>query len=129
MYLSTTFAAILATVFVTAVKGSPLAPRAIGPFDGLATYYEPNGGTGACGGAIQNTDLAVAIGSGHWDSGSHCGQTMTVTFNGASVQVTVADLCPGCQGDNGIDLTPAAIAAIDPNYINNGVDSVTWSIA
>ncbi|KAJ7679211.1 RlpA-like double-psi beta-barrel-protein domain-containing protein-containing protein [Mycena polygramma] len=122
MYFSKTFTALFATVLATAVN-------AIGPFDGLATYYEPNGGTGACGWAIQNSDFAVAIGSGHWDGGSHCGNSMTVSFNGATVQATVADLCPGCQGDNGIDLTPAAIAAIDPNYVNNGVDSVTWSVA
>ncbi|KAJ6507703.1 RlpA-like double-psi beta-barrel-protein domain-containing protein-containing protein [Mycena vitilis] len=94
----------------------------------IATYYNPDGGLGACGWAIQNSDFAVAIGAGHWDNGAHCGRTMTVTFNGATVQATVADLCPGCQGDNGIDLTPGAIGAIDPNYVNNGVDSVTWSV-
>ncbi|KAJ7679217.1 RlpA-like double-psi beta-barrel-protein domain-containing protein-containing protein [Mycena polygramma] len=119
-------------------------PRVI-TYSRVATYYDPDGGLGACGWAIQNSDLAVAIGAGHWDNGAHCGHTMTVTcelaaffsspnninicsVNGATVQATVADLCPGCQGDNGIDLTPGAIGAIDPNYVNNGVDSVTWSV-
>ncbi|KAJ7679166.1 RlpA-like double-psi beta-barrel-protein domain-containing protein-containing protein, partial [Mycena polygramma] len=93
-----------------------------------ATYYDPNGGTGACGWTIQNWDYAVAIGAGHWDGGTHCGQTMTVNYNGASIQVTVADLCPGCQGSNGIDLTSGAIAGLDGNYVNDGVIGVTWSI-
>ncbi|KAJ7679215.1 Non-catalytic module family EXPN protein [Mycena polygramma] len=129
MYFAKTVTALLATVLATGVKGSPLVSRAIGPFDGLATYYDPNGQIGAYGFPIQNSDLAVAIGPAHWDNGSHCGQTLTVTLNGVSIQVTVADLCPGCQGDNGIDLTPAAMGGIDPNYVNNGVDNVTWSIA
>ncbi|KAJ7258239.1 hypothetical protein C8J57DRAFT_1073813, partial [Mycena rebaudengoi] len=84
-----------------------------------ATYYDPNGGTGACGSTLQNWDMIVALGSAHWDSGSH--------YGGASIQVTVQDLCPGCQGTNGIDLSEGAMAALDSNYINDGVISVVWS--
>ncbi|KAF8179966.1 hypothetical protein K438DRAFT_1543637, partial [Mycena galopus ATCC 62051] len=80
-----------------------------------ATYYYPNGGTGACGGTIQNGDMAVAIGQDNWDNGAHCGATMTVTckpfpanHGGTTIYVTVEDLCPGCQGSNGIDLTQGA---------------------
>ncbi|KAJ7805989.1 hypothetical protein B0H14DRAFT_2382194, partial [Mycena olivaceomarginata] len=54
-----------------------------------ATYYDPNGGTGACGSVLQNKDFIVALGTGNWAGGAHCGQT---------VNVTVQDLCPGCQG-------------------------------
>ena len=46
-----------------------------------------------------------------------------------TIQVTVQDLCPGCQGANGIDLSEGAMAALDPNYINDGVISVVWSFA
>ncbi|KAF8124262.1 RlpA-like double-psi beta-barrel-protein domain-containing protein-containing protein, partial [Mycena galopus ATCC 62051] len=92
-----------------------------------ATYYYPNGGTGACGGTIQNGDMAVAIGQDNWDNGAHCGATMTVTYGGTTIYVTVEDLCPGCQGSNGIDLTQGAFAAMDPNWANDGVDTVTWS--
>ncbi|KAJ7257088.1 RlpA-like double-psi beta-barrel-protein domain-containing protein-containing protein [Mycena rebaudengoi] len=92
-----------------------------------ATYYDPNGRTGACGSTLQNWDMIVALGSGHWDSGSHCGQTITVTYGSASIQVTVQDLCPGCQGSNGLDFSEGAMAALDSNYINDGVISVTWS--
>ncbi|KAJ6535554.1 hypothetical protein B0H19DRAFT_1271297 [Mycena capillaripes] len=49
-------------------------------YDGIATYYLPNGGIGACGGApLGNNDLVVALGAGHWNGGSHCGETMTVS--------------------------------------------------
>ncbi|KAJ6479597.1 hypothetical protein C8R45DRAFT_793338, partial [Mycena sanguinolenta] len=74
-----------------------------------ATSYYPNGGYGACGWTIENSDMAVAIGSGNWDGGTHCGETMAVTYGSTTICVTVADLCPGCQGANGIALTPGAM--------------------
>ncbi|KAJ7879395.1 RlpA-like double-psi beta-barrel-protein domain-containing protein-containing protein, partial [Mycena leptocephala] len=92
-----------------------------------ATYYFPDGGFGACGWQIQNSDFAVALGEAHYDGGSHCGSTVTVQYNGNTINVVVADLCPGCQGTDGIDLTSGAMAALDPNYINDGAISVTWS--
>ncbi|KAJ7199040.1 RlpA-like double-psi beta-barrel-protein domain-containing protein-containing protein [Mycena pura] len=96
-------------------------------FNGLATFYDPNGGFGACGSPLQNGDFIVALGEANWDGGAHCGQTVNVQFQGRSFQVTVQDLCPGCQGANGIDLAEGAMAALDPNYINDGVISVVWS--
>jgi hypothetical protein len=47
----------------------------------VATYYDPNGGTGACPPypVINNGDMAVAIGAGHWNGGAYCGKTMKVT--------------------------------------------------
>ncbi|KAJ6479591.1 hypothetical protein C8R45DRAFT_1216172 [Mycena sanguinolenta] len=100
-----------------------------GGVNGLATYYFPDGNFGACGWQIQNWDMAVAIGSGNWNGGSHCGATMTVTYGSTTIQVTVADLCPGCQGANGIDLTQGAMAAMDPDFFDHGVDSVVWSVS
>ncbi|KAK7018354.1 RlpA-like double-psi beta-barrel-protein domain-containing protein-containing protein [Favolaschia claudopus] len=97
-------------------------------FTGLATYYDPNGGTGACGSVLQNSDFIVALGSGHYDGGAHCGKTVTVTYQGRTISVTVADLCPGCQGANGIDLSEGAMAALDSNYINDGVITVQWTL-
>ncbi|KAJ6484753.1 RlpA-like double-psi beta-barrel-protein domain-containing protein-containing protein [Mycena sanguinolenta] len=94
-----------------------------------ATYYDPNGGTGACGSVLQNSDFIVALGTGNWAGGAHCGQTVNVQYKSATIQVTVQDLCPGCQGANGIDLSEGAMAALDPNYINDGVISVVWSFA
>ncbi|KAJ7465853.1 hypothetical protein B0H11DRAFT_1733636, partial [Mycena galericulata] len=42
------------------------------------TYYQPNGGLGACGEPLQNSDFIVALGAGHYNEGSHCGQTISV---------------------------------------------------
>ncbi|KAJ7862807.1 RlpA-like double-psi beta-barrel-protein domain-containing protein-containing protein, partial [Mycena olivaceomarginata] len=92
-----------------------------------ATYYQPNGGFGACGEPLQNSDFIVALGAGHYNEGSHCGQTISVEYNGNQIEVTVADLCPGCQGDNGIDLSEGAMAELDANYVQDGVISVTWA--
>ncbi|KAJ7924733.1 RlpA-like double-psi beta-barrel-protein domain-containing protein-containing protein [Mycena leptocephala] len=94
-----------------------------------ATFYDPNGGFGACGVPLQNGGFTVALGPGHWDGGSHCGQTVNVQYQGQSIQVIVEDLCPGCQGANGIDLSEGAIAALDLNYPNDGVISVVWCFA
>ncbi|KAJ7020474.1 RlpA-like double-psi beta-barrel-protein domain-containing protein-containing protein, partial [Mycena alexandri] len=92
-----------------------------------ATYYDPNGGTGACGNPLQNNDAIVALGEGNWAGGAHCGQNINVQYQGRSITVNVQDLCPGCQGPNGIDLSEGAMAAIDPNYIADGVIPVVWS--
>ncbi|KAF7291222.1 hypothetical protein MIND_01265700 [Mycena indigotica] len=98
-----------------------------GQYSGRATYYDPAGGYGACGAPLFKTDFAVAMGAGHWDGGSHCGRSIKVDYQGRSVQVVVRDLCPGCQGTEGIDLTEGAMAVLDPNYIFDGVITVNWS--
>ncbi|KAF7356306.1 hypothetical protein MVEN_00962700 [Mycena venus] len=100
----------------------------LGFFNGLATYYYPNSGVGACGLTINNGDMAVAIALKHWDNGAHCGATMTVIYGRKTIYVTVADLCPGCRGANDIDLTHGAMAAMDSSWSAHGVDSVQWSI-
>ncbi|KAF7342676.1 hypothetical protein MSAN_02025400 [Mycena sanguinolenta] len=98
-------------------------------YTGIATYYTPNGGTGACPpyNSLGNNDFIVALGSGHWNGGSHCGETMTVTYGSKTINVVVQDLCPGCQGANGIDLTPGGISKLDSNYVNKGKITVTWT--
>ncbi|KAF7338876.1 hypothetical protein MSAN_02210800 [Mycena sanguinolenta] len=126
---------------VLCVSGSGSPPPSTG-FSGLATYYDPDGNLGACGKPLQNNDFIVALGTGHWDSGSHCGQTVNVSCayyflsppssssdKGKTIKVVAQDLCPGCQGANGIDLSEGAIAALDSNYKNDGVISVVWSFA
>ncbi|KAJ7757619.1 RlpA-like double-psi beta-barrel-protein domain-containing protein-containing protein [Mycena metata] len=92
-----------------------------------ATYYQPDGGFGACGNHLQNTDAVVALGVNNWAAGAHCGRNILVQYQGRSITLSVQDLCPGCQGDNGIDLTEGAMAAIDPNYVNDGHINVVWS--
>ncbi|EIW74628.1 plant expansin [Coniophora puteana RWD-64-598 SS2] len=59
------------------------------------TYYTP--GLGACG----DTDTASQYVYG---SGSSCGSSITITYNGNSVAATVVDKCTGCSGDE-LDLS------------------------
>ncbi|KAJ7508784.1 RlpA-like double-psi beta-barrel-protein domain-containing protein-containing protein [Mycena galericulata] len=94
-----------------------------------ATYYDPNGDDGACGTPLQNSDFIVALGEDNWDDSANCGDTITVNYNDASIQVTVEDVCPTCQEPNGIDLSEAAMAALDPNYLLDGKITVTWSFS
>ncbi|KAJ7651849.1 RlpA-like double-psi beta-barrel-protein domain-containing protein-containing protein [Mycena rosella] len=98
----------------------------VGTYSGDGTYYYPNGGTGACGTTLQNSDYIVALSFADYASGAHCGDQIIVYYNGNSVTVTVEDACAGCSGDS-IDLSSGAMAALDPNYINDGRISVTWS--
>ncbi|KAJ7323587.1 hypothetical protein DFH08DRAFT_711768 [Mycena albidolilacea] len=91
-----------------------------------AAYYDPNGGTGVCGSVLQNSDFIVALRIIHWDGGSHCRQSVKVQLK-HYYPGHPQDLCPGCPGANGIDLSEGAMAALDPNYINDGAISVVWS--
>ncbi|KAK0185018.1 riboflavine-aldehyde-forming enzyme [Armillaria mellea] len=90
---------------------------------GDATYYTPNGGDGACGTPLQNTDYIVALSSDQYAGGVHCGKVITVSYQGKSVDVTVRDLCPGC-GSNGIDLSPTAFQQLAG--LDVGRMQVTW---
>ncbi|KAF7291225.1 hypothetical protein MIND_01266000 [Mycena indigotica] len=116
-------------VLCVASGGGSSPPGGGQTFNGLATYYDPNGGRGACGNILQNSDFIVALGSGHWDSGAHCGATVNVQYQGKTIQVVAQDLCPGCQGANGLDLSEGAMQALDANYIADGVISVVWGFA
>ncbi|KAF7346923.1 hypothetical protein MVEN_01444700 [Mycena venus] len=100
-------------------------------FTAIASFYDPDGGIGACGTVLQNSDFVVALGVDTWDNGAHCGETVTVEFNGITISVTVADRCAGCNdlhGPNSIDLAEGAIAALDPNYENDGLINVQWTL-
>ncbi|KAJ7213539.1 RlpA-like double-psi beta-barrel-protein domain-containing protein-containing protein, partial [Mycena pura] len=84
----------------------------------------PDGGFGACGAPLQNSDFIVALAENTYDGGAHCWQHLDVAFNGQHIDVTVGDLCPGCT-DNGLDLSLGAFEALaDPDV---GVLQVTWS--
>ncbi|KAJ6610709.1 RlpA-like double-psi beta-barrel-protein domain-containing protein-containing protein [Mycena sp. CBHHK59/15] len=95
-----------------------------GSFTGRATYYTPDGGFGACGAPLQNSDFIVALSEAHYDGGSHCWQHLNVEYNGQNIDVTVGDLCPGCSTD-GIDLSIGAFSALADTDL--GVIEVTWS--
>ncbi|KAJ7202735.1 RlpA-like double-psi beta-barrel-protein domain-containing protein-containing protein, partial [Mycena rebaudengoi] len=84
----------------------------------------PNGGVGACGAPLQNSDFIVALSEAHYDGGAHCWQHLDVEYNGQHIDVTVGDLCPGCTTD-GLDLSEGAFAAIE--NLDAGRITVAWS--
>ncbi|KAI0685334.1 RlpA-like double-psi beta-barrel-protein domain-containing protein-containing protein [Cerioporus squamosus] len=114
--------AILVAVAVAAVAVHG-APRAA-DISGDATYYYPNGGLGACGSPIQNSDFAVALSSSQYSGGANCGRRINVQYQGKSVVATVRDLCPGCASGS-IDLTSGAFQQLA--NLDLGRIQVTWN--
>ncbi|KAL8293488.1 hypothetical protein RQP46_000189 [Phenoliferia psychrophenolica] len=88
---------------------------------GFATYYNQEGGYGACGKIHSDDDFIVAIQLARYGTGSNnapdCGRKVSITnpANGKSVTATVADACPGCKNYNSLDLSIATFNALaDP---------------
>lgn len=113
-----------AAPIVTSVtqKQSASTASTTGEFSGDFTIYDNNGGFGACGTALHDTDMIVALAAPAWGASTYdvmtgaatnkwCGQKIQVNYNGKSVVATIMDLCPGCVGDD-IDLSLAAWNAI-----------------
>lgn len=86
------------------------------------TVYDNNGGFGACGTALYDTDFVAAIAKDAWNAAGGstydvmtgkatnpwCGKKITVTdMAGKPTEVTIMDMCPGCSGHD-IDLSWAA---------------------
>ncbi|PBK90527.1 hypothetical protein ARMGADRAFT_934207, partial [Armillaria gallica] len=82
----------------------------------------PNGGVGACGVPMQNSDHIVALSSNQYDGGTH--KYIGVHYKGKFVDATIRDLCPGCD-HNGIDLSPSAFEKLAP--LDDGRIQVTWN--
>jgi hypothetical protein len=82
------------------------------------TIYDNNGGFGACGTALHDGDMIVALAASTWGASTYnvmtgeatnpwCGQKIKVEYGGNSIEATIMDLCPGCSGAD-IDLSLAA---------------------
>jgi hypothetical protein len=82
------------------------------------TIYDNNGGFGACGTALHDGDMIVALAASTWGASTYnvmtgeatnpwCGQKIKVEYGGNSIEATIMDLCPGCAGAD-IDLSLAA---------------------
>ncbi|KZT00348.1 uncharacterized protein LAESUDRAFT_709032 [Laetiporus sulphureus 93-53] len=67
------------------------------------TWYNADG-TGSCGNTVTNSEYIVALDSALYDSGAHCGKSITIEYDGKTAQATIADECPGCPS-GGLDLT------------------------
>ncbi|KAK0497554.1 RlpA-like double-psi beta-barrel-protein domain-containing protein-containing protein [Armillaria luteobubalina] len=95
----------------------------VNAFTGDATYYYPNGGLGACGTPLQNSDYIVALSPDQYVGGANCGKVIRVSYEGRTVDVIVRDLCPRC-GTNGIDLSSYAFQQLAD--LDIGRMQVTW---
>lgn len=93
-----------------------------GTFSGDITIYDNNGGFGACGSVINDSDMIVALAKESWGQSTYdrmtgastnpwCGQKIQVFYGGKSIQATIMDMCPGCSGHD-IDLSLAAWTAL-----------------
>jgi hypothetical protein len=109
----------------TAPAASPSAPASGSPSTGGETYqnvdmtiYDNNGGFGACGTELHDTDMIVALAAPTWGKSTYdvmtgaatnpwCGQMIKIDYNGNSIEAKIMDLCPGCVGQD-IDLSLAA---------------------
>ncbi|KAJ7277397.1 hypothetical protein C8J57DRAFT_1504236 [Mycena rebaudengoi] len=96
--------------------------------NGRATYYDPDGGWGANPRFIFRTAIWLSHSERETGTVAPIADTRLLfsVHQTRTIVVTVQDLCPGCQGANGIDLTEGAMAALDSNYINDGVINVVW---
>ncbi|KAJ3297040.1 hypothetical protein HDU79_004883 [Rhizoclosmatium sp. JEL0117] len=88
-------------------------------FSGSMTYYNPAGGLGKCGNALQDSDYVVSMNPSQY-ADNLCGAAICVSFNGKTVQGTLQDRCAGCAyGD--IDVTPpmfTTVSSLDAGRIN-----------
>jgi len=98
---------------------------------GFATFFFQNGVAGACGTAHSDNDLIAAIDIQRYGNtgvrSGLCGKQVSITnpANNKNVVVTIADACPGCNGQNSIDLSTGAFNRIaDPSQ---GQVPITWS--
>ncbi|KAJ7479734.1 RlpA-like double-psi beta-barrel-protein domain-containing protein-containing protein [Mycena latifolia] len=104
-----------------------IAVAAAATFAGVpGRIFVPEGGRGACGAGINNTNLAASLQPNIFDNGAHCGESITVTaLNGNTVTVTVQDSCTGCR-DNTIELTPSAFEVLAP--LDSQETTVTYTV-
>jgi len=89
------FALAALLVAPLAVAASPLQKR----LQGQATYYNvETGNAGSCGSMLHNSDFVVAMNQVQYDQ-SMCGQPLSITANGKTVQAVVMDMCPTGGGN------------------------------
>jgi len=85
---------------------------------GFATYFYQGGNAGACGTVHSDSDYIAAIDIAYYgntgDVSSWCGKSLLVenTDTGATVTVTVADVCPTCDNSASLDLSVGAFEAL-----------------
>ncbi|ESK93163.1 non-catalytic module family expn protein [Moniliophthora roreri MCA 2997] len=96
----------------------------VNALNGDGTWYQPNGGFGACGWRLSNSDMIAALPSSTYANGSKCRQRINVHYQSKSVNVVVADLCAGC-GPNDVDLSESAFKQL--TGLDAGRIKVNWN--
>lgn len=114
-------------------QASPSASSSGGTFKGQGTYYTPD--VGACGKTNTESDMIVAVSQKLYkdkQTGNNpnnnplCGRKIKASYQGKSVEVTVADACVGCKYDD-LDFSPAAFSKIADKSL--GRIDITWEWA
>lgn len=101
------------------------------------TIYQTEGGYGACGTQLQDTDMIVAIAEAAWGASTYdvatgaatnawCGKKIQIEYNGNTVPATIMDMCPGCSGHD-IDLSPATWKAVTGSDVETRYKA-SWSV-
>ncbi|KZV97962.1 hypothetical protein EXIGLDRAFT_641852, partial [Exidia glandulosa HHB12029] len=122
----------------TFVAANPLAKRQSPWFDqqtGDATVYDV--GPDACGGFDQPTDFIVAVSHLFFDTfpgatsnpnnNPVCGKTVTASYQGRQIQVTIKDRCEACAfGD--LDFSQSAFEALIGPVSIGRAHGMTWQI-
>ncbi|CAG8654864.1 12315_t:CDS:1 [Dentiscutata erythropus] len=103
----------LNTAYKLGSLGNKLEPRSnlTKRNSGEFTFYGV--GLGACGKTNSDSELVCAISTdlfgsspgGNSNKNPNCGRTITATFGGKSVDLTVVDVCEGCKTDD-VDMSP-----------------------
>ncbi|GJE93008.1 hypothetical protein PsYK624_091670 [Phanerochaete sordida] len=95
----------------------------------LSMYYPETGNQVACGGYYHDNDMIVALNAAQFEAanGAMCGQQITLTRNGKSVQATIVDECPSSSCPyGGLDCSPAIASAL--GFFNDLVWDGAWTI-
>jgi hypothetical protein len=82
------------------------------------TVFDNDGTKGACGYTQYNSDMIVALALPAWGPSTYdrmtgsatnpwCGRKINIVYENASINATITDLCPKCDGHD-IDLSVAA---------------------
>jgi hypothetical protein len=98
---------------------------------GFVTFFSQNGVAGACGTVHSDNDFVAALDSRTYGNtgakSSYCGKKIRITWQGKSVDVTVADACPTCENSNSVDLSIAAFEQLAPQSVGLLKD-ITWEL-
>lgn len=118
-----------------------LKKRGLGS-SGIASFYNGDGGLGACGTTLSGSYAALPKSvfdahspNGNTNANSLCGSTVTVVCQdadkcsiGSSVTVKVLDKCEDCDSlGRVIDISQSAFAMLGSNAINSGLVSVAYT--